>query len=808
MKIRSLCHICLIASAVNLLPAAPLPHPIIWVTPQERVATLAKIEHFGWAASIAAQLHQHVDAAKDRHRTDPAATLAMIPELGGHMVEHNAVLNLAMESGVLYFLTKDEAYAQLSADVFAAYAAKLAHQTPTTTAIMGDPFMDGRTTYPLLALAYDFIYPFIKQPGTTVYDSRTQQRRAFDNAEAQATLRNIAGNIVQEYSGPDVHGSVVSNHCILTAPGALYPILCIEDETERERLFTLFWEVGTHHQPSFKHTIIPLYSAQGIWPESLSYSFMTNVLMVLNIIDRIKPDLGAIEPAHKIMNGTFIYPNLKNPDGTYIRYGDSKRNNDGSGELYRLIINIATRRGFADLKQKAEIVLKKQLEDEGGYKPGMKNPLYDNDRPLALFWGSNIDDSITGKIDYKPTVIVQHAGVALQRNFVEKDNLLYGLTGYIGGATYVHSHLTGIAMELYGAGYVMAPNAGLPPSVKERQLPLHEHYFRLYAGNNTMIVNGTSHGLQQGSWKERSNLWQNTTVNIAAEPGHLEDPISKNFSFATQFLKDTVNHCDQERTLSILRTSPTTGYYFDLFRSRSLDENRFHDYIYHNLGDETHITNDRGEALPLTVTDRYDNDIGDVVHSPGWRYFENEQVTAPTDRGVKVQFNLNFNHCSMHLFVPGGVMREYTLALGPPTREANNGYVDKKTQILAIRQQGEAWNRPYVAIFEPSVNLTCSVRSVTQLAEDGRIVGTRVVSQIGPRTVTDYILCHDSDTGVFTSDALKMRFTGRFGVVRKEEADGATTISLYIGRGKALSFEGHSLTADPQGRGFKTIGAN
>ena len=98
---------------------------------------------------------------------------------------------------------------------------------------------------------------------------------------------------------------------------------------------------------------------------------------------------------------------------------------------------------------------------------------------------------------------------------------------------------------------VMAPNAGLPPTVSERQIPLHEHYFRLYAGNNTVVVNGSSHGRDEGSWKGRAHVWQNTVVNIAAEPQHLEEGIAPEFSFATQYLDDTVNNAEQQRTRSL-----------------------------------------------------------------------------------------------------------------------------------------------------------------------------------------------------------------------------------------------------------------
>ncbi len=540
-----------------------------------------------------------------------------------------------------------------------------------------------------------------------------ETRIAFDNAKAQKAIANIVGNVLQEYGKPDEHGKFISNHPILTASGALFSILCVEDDTERQRLFDVFWEKGTAHQNSFKNTILPMFGEQGIWPESTSYSFMPIITMVLNIVDRVYPEMNVTKDNQHIFEGNFLFDHLRYPNRKFVRFGDSKRNNDGTEDLYRYTLSIAERRGYSNLKQQAELALKQAYEAKGGYKPKLDDDIFNNFQALDLFWGIPIPEKIEGRINFnKPTVLVKHAGVALQRNYVEKDNETYGLCGIIGGAHYVHSHATGIAMELYGAGYVMGPNAGLPPSVRERQIPLHENYFRLYAGNNTVIVNGTSHGRDEGSWKGNAYVWQNTVVNIACEPKHLEDPISENFSFATQFLKDEVNNCDQERTLSIIRTSDKTAYYFDVFRSKSLGENKFHDYIYHNIGDETLIENSKGEALALKKTDRYKNDIGDPVKSPGWAYFENTQVTKPTSEAVNVKFHINDGNRYMHLFVPKGNKQEYTTALAPPTREAENAYLKKKTQVLVIRQKGEAWDKPFITVFEPTIGKKSSVQSV------------------------------------------------------------------------------------------------
>lgn len=800
--------------ATKTLSAQSLNHPVIWVTEAERVQIVEKTKKYDWAKSMLDQLHARVDEKLKNHQINPSTILDAIPAFAKHDHEnleeksgpiaagHNKVLTLASESGMLYYLTQDEKYAQFAADILAVYINELATRTPQTTTICGYYFFDPRTTYGPFAITYDFIYNFLKKEGTKVYDKELGKRIIFDQAKAQKAVTNIARNALADYGQPDTHGKFISNHPILTATGALFSILCIEDDAERKRLFNIFWEKGTDRQNSFKHTILPMFGEQGIWPESTSYSFMPIITLTLNIIDRIYPEMNVTKDANHILEGNFLFDYLRYPDRGFVRFGDSKGRNDQTIDLYQYTLYIAQRRGYKDLEEKAKAALSQGYAAKGGYSPKINDQIFNNFDALELFWGVDIPKKETSINFNKPTVIIKHAGVALQRNFVEKDNKTYGLCGIIGGAHYVHSHLTGISMELYGAGHIMAPNAALPPSVAQRQVPEHEQYFRLYAGNNTVVVNGTSHGRDEGSWKGKANVWQNTTINIAAEPRHLEDPISKDFSFATQFLKDEINHSDQQRTLGIIRTSEQTAYYFDMFRSKSLIENKFHDYIYHNIGDRTFLTSN-GEELDLKETDKYKNDIGDIVKSPGWRFFENIKTSTPIAEALNAQFQLDNGNKAMNMFIPAGNEREYTKALAPPTREATNGYLDKKTQVLVIRQHGEAWEKPFMAVFEPTANSNSSIKSVENLMDGEKVVGAIVSSKINDSQITDYIISQDKPNSSYVNDKLNLKFDGRYAIVRVKEQQKKKTISLYIGEGKYLQYGKEIINADTDSKAFK-----
>lgn len=796
-----------------------LKHPVIWVTEEDKPKILENIAKYEWAKSIKKQLEERVEPFLKTHASNPQAIISLVPAFATHDKQnpekqagpvaagHNKVLTLASDAAMLYYLTDNEQYAQFSADILGAYIDHIAPRTPETTTICGFEFFDPRTTYAVFAISYDFIYNFLQKPDSKVYSQAKQAYVKFDNQKAQKAIANIVGNVLQEYGEPDVHGKFISNHPVLTAPGALFGILCVEDDVERNRLFNVFWEKGTAHQNSFKNTILPMFGEQGIWPESTSYGFMPIITLTLNIVDRIFPEMNVIKDTRQILDGNFLFDYLRYPDRRFVKYGDSKRMSDGTTELYRYTFNIAQRKGLKDLEEQSIVALSQAYSAKGAYKPKLSDNIFNNFEMLELFWGIDIPKKESSVDFNKPTVIIKHAGVALQRNISSKNNIDYGLCGIIGGAHYVHSHLTGITMELYGAGYVMAPNAGLPPSVAERLIPLHEHYFRLYAGNNTVVVNGTSHGRDEGSWKGKANVWQNTTVNIASEPKHLEDPISPDFNFATQFLKDEINKADQQRTLGIIRTSEQSGYYFDMFRSKSLGENKFHDYIYHNIGDRTTLSAN-GNELSVKETDRYQNDIGDVVKSPGWRYFEETKVTDPTSTAVKMRFDIDFDNKYMHMFVPEGVPREYTKALSPPTREAKNGYVNKKTQVVVIRQEGEAWDQPFTAIFEPSTSKNSTIQQVEQIVDKGKVVGLIVTSKVADSVIKDHIICQDASDAVLENESLNLYFKGRYGIVRKVSSKGQTSISLYIGEGEKLTFQGNDLNVNGDKKGFKVLSQN
>ncbi len=113
-------------------------------------------------------------------------------------------------------------------------------------------------------------------------------------------------------------------------------------------------------------------------------------------------------------------------------------------------------------------------------------------------------------------------------------------------------------MELYGAGEVVGAEAGKGIYTSE----IHKQYYRLYAAHNTVIVNNASRG--QGGW---IGIGQDTVQVVAAEPMPRAEAVSPECSFATTAFTNRygadARPAEQQRTMALIRTTPTTGYYVD-----------------------------------------------------------------------------------------------------------------------------------------------------------------------------------------------------------------------------------------------------
>jgi len=775
-----------------------LVHPHIWVSPSDRQGILENISTHDWARSLMNQLESRHASRVANHSLNPASDITAIPAIPGDRTTHRNILNNGAECAILYYLTQDERYAQIAANILHQYVKLISVKDPLTFEFYTPNFnhlIQCRELFTRVAMIYDFVQPYISNTGKTVYDFALGGQVAFDFDRAQKAFEVMAENVIEV-------GGNNSNHPVLELPGGLYSVMCIEDDTIRASFFDkLMNGASNSKQPGVNWMLSRFSPQERLWPESAGYGKFTHALFlqILNILDRYDPNLNLITNNKDLIESIFIYENFLYPNGATMAYGDINRNFSDHAHIFRTVMEIADRKGYTELRKRAASTLKKIYTKNGGYTPLIETQRLEWNNPLQLLWGHPIDTSVSDAGEHQyGTVRATHAGVVMQRNFVETENEQYGLMYYTGGGTYVHAHASGLDMELYGVGYVIGPDFGSDTYGSD----IHEQYAVSYAAHNTVIVNGSS---GRGPKTNGNSTWQNIVdpiVLAASEPAVYANPIANNFSFSTQFLDDNQNNVDQQRTNSIVRTSPTSGYYVDIFRSFSNTTNDFHDYLFHGLGDALELKSDNNELELTDTPGRYQNDVGDSRKQPGWRWFSNAKTSAKTNKPVTARFHLQYDDKYLHVNVPGGIDKEYSSALAPPTKEVKNGYAQKDTQMFIIRKYGEAWDKPFIAVFEPSQNTNGTVKETNHIFYDNSVVGVEVTSVIDGVEIKDIILSNPTASNAITLHKYDVSFTGSFAIVRTLIKSGKTDVSLYIGAGNSLTFNDKTLTADSDGKAY------
>ena len=267
------------------------------------------------------------------------------------------------------------------------------------------------------------------------------------------------------------------------------------------------------------------------------------------------------------------------------------------------------------------------------------------------------------------------------------DALAFSLCGF--SEKMGHRHPNGISLELCGRGEVFAPDIGAGGDYWCRET--HE-YYRHVAGHNTVAVNGL--GLD-----DRRQMLLDVK---AADPMPVAgEDVFKAKSPYRQFV-DVESVYDagavkarQRRTVAIVRSGVKTGYFVDIFRSKVVEgEEKYHDYIYHNLGEWR--TADAG-ALAVKPGSR----SLDPASGKGYDYFKTLGVlkNVATWKG-DVDYDGDMK-TSIHVAMLKPADELYVLEGPKAFRHYKRSVAEKPCPALLVRKRGEAWREPFVAVYEP-----------------------------------------------------------------------------------------------------------
>lgn len=320
----------------------------------------------------------------------------------------------------------------------------------------------------------------------------------------------------------------------------------------------------------------------------------------------------------------------------------------------------------------------------------------------------------TSQTFYSPNVswLIQRSGMDRQHD------LAISLNGALGN----HQHANGISMELYGKGFVLGPDAGIG-RVLYSGADYNEYYSR-FPAHNTVCVDGVSdHAVMMSQHAFEVQFLDSSPQATVSQVSFIEPE----------------TQADQLRTNGIVKTEHG-GYYVDIFRShRKNGKDKFHDYFYHNMGQTMTLTVSDGSDLALQPTDELAF-AGGHLYAYSYIY---DKYSANTDKDVKATFTTTCpdgRKIDMTMWMQGSEDRNVFRALSPVNLEYERlgdfmpYKVDEQPVLTYVaRQYGDAWSKPFVAIFEPSdTEEPSEIQSVEFFTPEGKdAVGIKVYLKNG-----------------------------------------------------------------------------
>jgi hypothetical protein len=778
------------ALVVCLASAAWAEHPQVMVTPAYRDAVVAKIQQCPWAKEAYAALKARVDPYVERCQSDPtwmSSRLAMNwqthyqtpicrnskwvggegeapvptprfagardwatnfsappeiadwkpyndqggkvwlldkqtgqmewvdPGLTGRTLEsmNMRIMESGADAAFVYWISGDEKYAKYAADILWTYMDGFSYVTPPNLP-SGDRSMTpiiGVTSFEVihediatpLSESYDFLHDYLRKEGKDV-------------TIIQKGLKRFADRLIEGGSGQG-NWNLNAARIIAYAGLALESNESYDDGKGRPYYVDVVLNAQLPNKTGITHVIDQGYDPQTmLWPEAPGYGFggTKDIVLIASLV-------GADPAGRKLLADprltrailaqlALIYPN-----GWSVGVGDTTNTRINATAL-ELLIAAAHQRDDSETEARLTPALRREI-DMGGYDRGAQSSL------LALTKYIGQLEPGGGSAEQQPrTYFATPLNIIMQRNAAADPR--YALAAALYGTAGGHVHANGMAIELYGGGVILGADPGRGVSYWQ---PDHANYYSQPPAHNTVIVDGSS--------TYPIGAAQIALQPEALEPAFGENAVSPDFGFVEASFQYKKPAADQQRTLALVRTGPRSGFYFDVFRSRAQDQQgEFHDYLYHDIGRLQGVADAAGKPLAWTgSSDTFPSQPGLLK---GYGYFQ--QVKWRDEAGdIQATFDSEVAGADgpkMALWMPGAADRRVFCALGPPDHAGREslpkGTDAKPMAVLIVRQNGEAWRRPFVAVYEPYLGsdgpVIQSVTAAGTAANDGGLAACTV----------------------------------------------------------------------------------
>lgn len=695
------------------------------------------------------------------------------------------ILSIARDAAFLWWMTGEEKYAALATSVFDTYMTSIYYRNVPRDLNNGhQQTLVGMTSFEVihedalnaLVPLYDFLYDYLKE-------NKPDKMDIYAGA-----FKKWADNIID-------NGVPHNNWNLIQARFIMNIGLILEDDARyADRKGRGYYMDYVLNQSSIRQWSLSRLadygfdSDTGIWAECPGYScnVVADYADFANLFDRnLGMDLTEAIPV--ITKAVAAVPQYLFPNRMIAGFGDTHPGKLRTDFFERMISN-AQRYGKKEQERQFTAMLKL-------FNPSFSRPAEEKKNvrvAVTSFFGDKplkIDESIpAGKIDdyVTPTFYAPNVSWLVQRNGMHpRHSLMISLNASEGN----HAHANGISMELYGKGLPLGPDAGIGLTLYSGQDYLE--YYSQFPAHNTVCVDGIS------AYPVMKSNHAFKVLNCSPSPGQKVpyQPVS----YSEVLFREPESQADQNRLMSIVTTGETTGYYLDIFRSRKVEGgDKMHDYFYHNLGQVMNLAAADGTDLNLQPTEEL---AFAGAHLYAYSYLFDKK-SASTAKDIKATFTIQMtdkDDISMNLWMKGEKERKVFSALSPMTEGLSRtpgmpyNIKEQPTLTFVARQQGEAWNRPFVAVYEPSsVKESGCISAVTfpevQSKDSGSHVGICVKQQDGR---VDYILSSDKKTNLCTLE--QMSASAVYALWGNKDGKDCT---LFLGDGTLLETPEVSIKAD------------
>ena len=692
-------------------------------------------------------------------RSSADKTPVLIPyKETGHMVRQNnmEILKLAEKASFAYYITQEEKYAKFSADILWTWLLGTYYMEPPLDpekstkgpggyapgGIMGyydyEVIHDDRQIP--MAIAYDFLHDYMNS-------HPHQHLKTMDK-----TPTEVAGVVFKRFIDIGlIRGGKKGNWNVNRYKNVLNSMLVLEsndfyeDGKGREYYIPLYTEKSSDYCAALPEIMDYYDKTTGLWPESPGYASGMIPLVLEMGVKLYKSGVNTLAGNPIITKAALANLGWLDARGNLVVFGDM-RGGPANISSFESLLTYATWEGDTETANQMATVIRKNITS-GQYDRNSSNwegIILNQELPES---GNNLPFHRTA---YSPF----HKHIIMKNGNDENNGLMFTLYG----GKY-RSHLTknGLAMQFYGKGWALAPDA----AAYESYWSSDAGYHRGIMGSNTIVPGYTDGDIIVNAMDPAVD------INVGLYNASVT---SENVSFSD------VSADEKRRLVAMVRTSETTGYYVDIFRSDQLDN----DYIHHNLGNSMELKTVSNKSLSLqNVTD-----LG-VKYDENYSFFTNQR---------KVKYSNDFNATwtttavspalNVDMWMLGQGNRELYVVDAPPTTlrsDITPGKVNKSpetTPTLIVRQNNiNGKEHPFVAVFESYETDKKEIKEISKIATSENFVSIAVKSKNSKQIIINAI-----DNTVYTP--LKgLKFQGTFGIASEKNNDFEY---LYLGKGKLL----------------------